>query len=579
MTVRSASLTVSAASTPVAQTFIQGSQGVSLAGISLKAGQGSDVKVTAMTVQMRVDSNNDATFANGCENGIDTGSTDKLSTDILLSAKLMNGTTQVGDIKSPTSSTASCASADGGLLQFSNMNLTVPAGQTVTLSLEGTLAGSISNLNDTIDFTVANSDVTAQDIDGNTVSKSGSANSADMIISTSGTMTYALAPDDVESEAGLVLGGTTAVLAKYRFTAQTEDLKLAKVRFRVTDSGTTSATVAAVNSLSLYDGSALVAGPVSPSSEGFADFSAFSFVVPKDSSKTLTVKGALNQVSPSGVASGLNVQVTLCSGSNIEYCRPTGSTVNDPDGTYEVRGTSAGSSTLDTVGNSGNLDGREKRLRKTKPTVSDTSVPTSTLSNGSMVLKGFTIAADAAQQVSVKAIGFEHNLNNVSGTALSITSPTIREVGIGTDISASTTDAVLNCTGSATCSYVITFSTEQTIAAGASKSYQLWATVAGADASGESISTKLLGDTAQVTGEIDSSNAVSGDVPHGIDDHDGTAADGAYRFIWSDNSVIPHNDSTDTGNGDNSAVSASNDWTNGRHVKILPTNAQTLTRS
>ncbi len=568
MTVRSASLTVSTASTPVAQTIIQGSQNVALAGISLKAGQGADVKVTALTAQMRVDANNDSAFHNGCEDGVEASSADKFSTDILLSAKLMNGTTQVGDLKSPTSSTADCAIYDGGQLQFTNMNLTIPAGQTVTLSLVGSLSGSIANLNDTIDFSVANADITAQDMDGNSVSKSGSVDSANMIISTSGTMTYALAPDDTESEAGLVLGGTTAVLAKYRFTAQTEDLKLSKLRIRVTDAATTTGTVAAVNSLSLYDGSTLVAGPVSPNSSGDADFSAFSFVVAKDASKTLTVKGSLNQVGPSGATSGLNVGVTLCSGNN-EGCP-------SDDGTFEVRGTSAGSSTIDTSGNSGNVVGREKRIRKTKPTVSLASLPTSTLSNGTQVISRFTVTADAAQQISLKTVSFELNLNNVSGTALSVTSPAVREVGQGSDLSASTTSAILNCTGSATCSFPITFTNEQTIAAGSSKTYELRATIAGADTSGESISTKLLSDTAQVTGEIDS--AAGAGAANGIDDHDGSAADGAYNFIWSDNSVIPHTDTTAT-NASTDDTSASNDWTNGRHVKVLPSDAQTMTRS
>ncbi len=193
-----------------------------------------------------------------------------------------------------------------------------------------------------------------------------------------------------------------------------------------------------------------------------------------------------------------------------------------------------------------------------------------------MVLKAFTISADAAQQLSVKAIGFEHQMNSLT-SAMTISAPSIREVGIGTDISASTTSAVLNCTGSATCSYVLTFTNEQTIAAGASKTYQLWATVAGANESGESISTKLTGDTAQVTGEIDS--AASGlNANHGIDDLDGSAADGAYNFIWSDNSLIPHSDTTAT-NASTDDASASNDWTNGLYVKVLPSDARTLTRS
>ncbi len=571
MTLRTPTLTVSTASTPVAQTYIQGTQNAPLAGISLQAGQGGDVTVTSMTVQTQVDANNDTTFANGCENGLDTGSTDKFATDILLSAKLMNGTTQVGDIKSPTSSTASCASNDGGLLQFSNMNLVVPAGQTVTLSLSGNLSGSIANLNDTIRFTVANADVTAQDKDGNAVSKSGSVTSASMIISANGSMTYALAPDDSESEAGIVLGGTTSVLAKYRFTAQSEDLKLDKVRLSIP-----SASVTAVNNLWLYDGSTMVAGPVSVNSSGNADFSGFSFVVLKDSSKTLTVKGDLNAVGSGGAASGLDLTVKLCDGANSDCSGDTG--------TYEVRGTSAGSSTIDLVGNSGAVSGREKRNRKTKPTVSLAALPTSTLSNGTQVISRFTVTADAAQQLSLKTVSFNLNLNNVSGSNISASTTAadsmIREVGQGSNIAGASDIGSCATASSASCTLHVSFTNEQTIAAGTSKTYELRVTVAGADASGESISTSLLGDTAQVTGELDNGVPFTfSSVAHtAIDDYDGSAADGEYNFIWSDNSLIPHNDVVDT-NLSSDASGSSNDWTNGRFIKVLPSDAQTMTRS
>ncbi len=563
MTVRTPSLTVSTASTPVAQTFIQGSQNVALAGVSLKAGQAADVKVTAMTVQMRVDSDNNAGFFNGCENNADTGATDKFATDILLSAKLMNGATQVGDIKSPTSSTANCTTSDGGLLQFTNLNLTVPAGQTITLSVVGTLAGSISNLNDTIDFTVASAAVTAQDMDGNTITPSGSSNSADMIISSSGSMTIVLAPDDTESEAGLVLGGTTAVLAKYRFTAQAEDLNVTRLTFLAENIGSP------IDTLSLYDGAALVAGPTSLGGNGVATFSNISFLVPKNTSKTLTLKGGLNNVGPSGAASGSTIILYLCDDNST--CPGTGE--------FEARGTSVGSQTLLTDFNSVGIDdsflSREKIIRKTKPTVTSVALPTSTLSNGTQVISRFTITADAAQQVSFKSAAFELNLNNVSGSALRVTSPAIREVGQGSDLSASTTAAVLNCSGSAVCSFPMTLSNEQTIAAGTSKTYELRATIAGADASGESISTKLLGDTAQVTGELDTIAGINAN--NGIQDFDGADNSGPFNFIWSDNSAIPHSDTTGSNFGADEV--GSNDWTNGRFVKLLPSDAQTMTRS
>ena len=41
----------------------------------------------------------------------------------------------------------------------------------------------------------------------------------------------------------------------------------------------------------------------------------------------------------------------------------------------------------------------------------------------------------------------------------------------------------------------------------------------------------------------------------------------SYNFIWSDASIVAHNDDD----------SGSDDWTNGLYVKTIPTGAQTLT--
>ena len=48
-----------------------------------------------------------------------------------------------------------------------------------------------------------------------------------------------------------------------------------------------------------------------------------------------------------------------------------------------------------------------------------------------------------------------------------------------------------------------------------------------------------------------------------------------YNFIWSDNSAIPHNDVVGT-TEDGEDAAASNDWTNGLYVKVLPTDSQTV---
>ncbi len=374
-----------------------------------------------------------------------------------------------------------------------------------------------------------------------------------------GAMTYALAPDDAESQARQVIGGTTAVLAKIRFVATGDDLKLTKVRFRLTDVVFDPSVPHGVAQVTLWDGVSLIAGPAFPNGSGYIDFSNFAFAVPRDTAKTLTVKATLNQVGPTGADSGIDVGVTLCAGNNDGTCWAGGPEPQE-DGTYEVRSATT-NVVVDTVGNPGNIQGRAKILRKTTPTVTLAPLPSSTLSNGTQTLARFTITADTAGDLSVKSIAFEPALNDTGGAWLAISSPTIREVGQGTNLPH--TSSVVACTtgptpelATGTCHFSMPLTNALIIPAGQSRTYEFRAVVAGADATGETISTKLLGDTARVTGSI---SVHQGDVINGT----------LYQFIWSDMSAIPHND----------LPGGSADWTNGHLVRGLTTDAQTLVRN
>ncbi len=525
MTIQAAALTASLSATPVSQSYVKGTQGVDFVGVNLKAGDATNVTVTEVDTTGAIDEDATGGAAAGVQNSVNVS-------DDILTCRLMDGATQVGQSKSPTSTT--------GVMNFTNLNVSVAAGTTKSLKVNCDISNSAFRNSDAEKISFRVTGVTAQDPDGSNISASGlPVNGSDttaVTITNTGTMSYALAPDDTESEAGLVIAGQSGVvLGKIRLTAANEELKQTKMRVSLVTTGNYTNLIA----MSLYDGSTLVAGPVPVDSTGNADFSGMSFVVPKDGSKTLTVKADLNTIS-GGATSGANLKITT------DLSSPT-------SGTFEYRGTQ--SSTVATTISATDVTGKDKILRKTKPTVSLASLPTSTLSNGTQVISRFTVTADAAQQVSLKNIGFEVNMNNVGGTALALTSPAIREVGQGSDISATTTSAILNCTGSATCQFTVAFTNEQSVSAGTSKTYELRATVAGADTSGESISTKLLGDAAVDSGAL----SVSGTKVNGT----------VYNFIWSDNSAIPHND-TDAG---------STDWTNGRYVKVLPSDAQTMTRS
>jgi hypothetical protein len=536
--VKKASLGVSVGSNPVSQTYIQGSQGISLVGFGLKAGDAADITVSSIKITGYIDRDGAGVFVKG---------TDGLAilSDELLTASLWDGTTQVGQTKSPG------AGADG-TMTFDGLNLVIGKGQTKGLLLKGVLTSSIATLVadvDRIKFDIAaNTDITATDPEGNQlvagtdllgapINQTTVDAGVRMTVKAAGTVAVALAPDDSESEAGLVVGsGSNVVLAKYKFTAVDEELKATKLGFQVT-------TAAAVTSLSLYDGSTLVGGPAGIDGSGNAHFTGLNFVIPKDGSKVLTVKGNLSSVGSTGATTGNNAKVTL----------------KDTAGafSFEVRGTSAGSSTTIVAITGGDVAANNKIMRKSKPTISLVSLPSTTLVAGENVVTRVTIAADAAGDVSLKGLALQVQ----NGTTGAITDPAavatsaVRRVGDSTNLAGkSAMVGGADCATTATCVLVTTFTNEEVISAGQSRTYDIRLSVVTAAAS-TSVVSKLLGDAGMNTGAL----------VVGVPPVKHTVATVASNFVWSDMSAVSHGVGTA-------------DWADGTYVKILPTDTQTLSK-
>jgi len=515
-----------------------GSQSVPVGGFTLKAGDNSSITVTSITLQGQIDDVPSTTYANGMEAGPNSVAS------IMQDVKLWNGSTQLGQTKTPESS---IGTGVGGALTFDGLSLVVSAGQTVTLTVTSNVVAGLISLPDRIRWTISTAnDVVAVDAANVPVVTTAAAfpvSGNGYTIQNSGTISATLSPDDVESEMGIVVGGSSnAVLAKYRFTAQNEELKLTKVRLAVA-----STSSFAVSSLSLYDGATLVAGPMDINGSGIADFSSVNFVIPKDGTKNLTVKGNLNTVGSSGATTGLDVRVTLVHNAN-----------------FEVHGTSAGSSTQITS-LAGSIDGRSKIIRKSKPTISTVSLPSSSLSNTSLVAYRFTVSADAAGDVAMKKLSFESSLS-LAGVGTTVAVDGIRRVGDGSNLLATATrdgneSGVDSCLGTdVICAIKVAFANEEVVAAGTSRAYDLRLTIGGtAVTSGDTISTKILGDSATVTGVI---TGTTPDV--------NVAGAAEENFVWSDISAVPHVDTLG---------SSSADWASGFLLKTLPSDTAALSKS
>ncbi len=541
-------VTVGASSTPVAQSFIQGTQGAALGGFTLKAGDAGAIRVSSVTLQGQIDNVPGSGYANGME-----GAGPNTVATVAQSVKLWNGATQLGSTKSPATS---AGAGLGGTVTFDNLNLTIAAGQTLTLTVSGNLASGLASLSDNIRWEVtAAGSVSATDADGNAVVAGGvfPVDGNNQTIAAAGTVTVSVAPDDSESEAGLVLGGSSnTTLAKLKFTASNEELKMTKGRFEVT-------AAAGVSSLSLYDGATLVGGPVSPNGAGQADFTGINFVIPKDASKVLTVKGNLNSVGGnSGAATGSNVTVKL-----VDPDRAAAGDV----GSYEIRGSSGGSSTLITTNTATGGDdtaattGRTKVLRKTKPTISLVALPSSVLSTGNQVAMRFTVSADGAGDVA-----FDHIQVALSKTAnptlASSGTSSLRRVGDSANLAGTTAlTGALGAAGAAAGTLDILLTNEETVAAGTSRTYDVRLAVGGSAGSGDSVSASLNGDGAAAgteSGLLTSAGA-------GLAEVAGTAR----NFVWSDVSSVTHGDLV---------VGSSTDWANGRYLKVLPSDTQTMSK-
>ena len=524
MTVSSPSLTVSTAGTPAAQTYVVGTTEAELAGISLRAGNASDIKVTSIR-------------ADFSDSGFDA------STDILRIA-LFDGDTQVSDWESVTNATTD-------YVTFDNLSVTIPAGQTKVLVAKADIQASASTGTVSVVISSANVDdyISAQDEESNSVTPTGSVSGPTITIASAGTVTIARAPDDTETRAGLVVAGDEVVLAKFRFTAQNEDLELKKIKIGVVNSATavsSSATADEVSMLKLYDGSTLLAEQPLDSSNGLATFTGLSgFVVPKDSSKTLTVKADLNTIS-GGADSGTSLYAFLSTSS------------------FEMLGQNTITSFTTSTGCTANKGcyGNQKVVYKTVPTIEVADAEDTLLSiNSEEPLMKFTVTADDAEQVSIKRITLQISVSNATVSLDTLGDIAIKDLTNNAWYKTSGGDFTITHTTTSdvgdgqTATTTITFADTGgvTIAAGSSVTFQVYINVTALGSGSASVQGKLI---------LHTSEESSPATPAAYS----SIASGNNYFIWSDNSAVPHSES-------------SSDWLNGYKVEGMPTSAKTISKS
>lgn len=243
-TVTAAGLTVTTAPSPTDSISIKGVSGYNATSFNFAAGSGSSVKVNSVTITAGTNPLNANVYGALGAGLLDTGETSASVSSLILSAKLMDGSTQVGQSKSFSSGTAT----------FDNLNWVIPGSQTKKLDLvvSTNSAATLSATSDFVRFSVEASGVSAVDSNGNTVSGNYGlpVNSADavgdvvMTVKGTGSLTAALAPTPSNPTAQLIASGSTdKVLAAYKFDAIDESFNIKKFQL-ISSSATNNARIA-----------------------------------------------------------------------------------------------------------------------------------------------------------------------------------------------------------------------------------------------------------------------------------------------------------------------------------------------
>lgn len=520
-TVLASSLTAALASTPAITTVVKKQEAIPTVGIVLTAGADSGAVVSSITLQGAATTTGNVTLF-----------TSDYFNDLVASCGLYDGDML---LKSDGPSTL-------GVMTLSSLNIQIAAGASKTLVVKCT---ALSTITGTPAFAVGMTSVTAEDDDSNeiTVSTAASDNNLDTVtatvaatptvyqkFATNGTGSLSIATGS-EPESTIILGQADVKLAEFRATAVDESIQITKVH--VTSSGNaaslTELKIRVKGSDTVYGTAVLSSGNNSSVTSTLTT----PVVVDKDATKTIEVWGhtgtVVSPASTSGAKSGNTIALGFA-----------------PD-SFEAYGLNSGEKLTIT---SADVNGNLMVLRKSKPTVTVLSVPTTLSSGVQKDLIKFQVSADAAGDVAWKQIVF-----TISTTTNVSTLTGFKLYRGGTDIttaSVSTTSAF----DSAADTYTLTLKEGyEEVVSGSGVTYTLSATpTLTSPASGDSITTKIREEASETTVKTAAFNR-SG--PYLAGESDTTDS----SFVWSDLSVPG---SPAYGNGD---------WTNGVFVKDLTTSS------
>jgi|GEM_PF-2745214 len=547
-TVQASSLTEAIASVPVSQTVTKGTSGANSLGITYTSSNSSAINIRQVKARI---------YASTTTTDYTTHSIDP--SNIITSVYLYDNDTNTLLATKNITAGGSAGTDAYGMVTFSGLNVTVPAGGSKTLGIKVDLNSSPS-VEHWYYAELLGSDTPTIGYDANSTERDGTDNvntgpTVVMDVKTAGTLT--LSQDASTPNSGIVIAGANnVVLAKIKFAAAYEQFTVSK--FRVLMSTTSSASSISRVTITPEGGTPQTMGVTG----GHADFSNINWVVPANSSKVLTISANLSTIDPNNVTSGRDLKIGIDGAGTSSTFQATG----------------ASQTTLTASTDAALESGNDMYVRQTQPTVSLVALGSSALVDGTMTLYKFNVAADAAHDLTLKKVKFNVIVSdNATSSALQVTSWQLYDAsnmgtalnmgwssGSVTSSDATTGGAVPFTNGSG--SLYARFHTENVIPAGSSKTFVLKGTVS-SSAQYDSIITRLSisNDAASYTGYL--INDVDATL---LTIYDNTLGAEAADMLWSDESYgVNHTDGYGT---------SYPDWTTGYLVNTLPTDYQSLSR-
>lgn len=347
-------------------TYVAGANGVRVGSFILTASSAEGEKVSTLTFDKDSNSSFDAQ-----------------------SLRVMVGGTQFGTTQ------AIVADAESAMTFSGSNPIIVPAGGSVVVDLFADILTSTTNATHSAVFDLTSGNAVGQ-TSNSAITWPSAVSGQDLIVSSGSTLTLANDSDNVAAR-NIVMGSTDNVLYKLKLTADnTEDVRVTDITFRDTITGN-SAGIASFNNLRLYDGDTLLAGPVNmtiPNTTSgdivFSLGSGSTFLVPKNGSKTVTLKGDVATFVSGGAKSG--------SGHTMGINGITTVTAYGKD--------SSAAATIAITGSASNLAGNAQTVYRTKPTLTSSVLGATTARTRVAVDDIATLnwTADAADDLTISTV-------------------------------------------------------------------------------------------------------------------------------------------------------------------------------